>query len=100
MTKKKMKYPLSWLILIRNYLRDTGRKCVSYRGLRTWIYRSTMYRDLEWHTVERALRRLAEDGYLQRIQLKGNKTIYCPKQDIETTITTMIQQYKQKGIKM
>ena len=81
--RRKMTYPLSWLIMLRNYLRETGRKCITYRGLRAWIFRKPEYKDIEWHTVERAMRRLAEDGWLERIELGGRKVAFCPKRDLE-----------------
>ncbi len=73
----KMRYPHSYLVMLKRYLEETGRRCVSYVGLRKWIYGSGKYADLEWHTVERALRKLAEHGYLERVELSGRRVVFC-----------------------
>ena len=64
-------------VFIRLYLRESGKRCFTYRGLRGWWSRNRKYEGSEWHTVERAVRRLAEQGYLQR-RKKGRRVLFCP----------------------
>ena len=68
--------------LIRQRLRYTGRRCFSYAGLRnTYNYfRRKGSVDVDWHSVEREVRRLAEAGVLQRIVIRVDgrrKAIFC-----------------------
>jgi len=82
--EQQMSYPVGYLIMIENYIRERNAKqpekynseCFTYRGLRLWLTYNKMYRDLEWHTVERAIRRLASDGYLWRIDGKSY-VLFC-----------------------
>ena len=53
--------------LIWNYYIDTGRKSFHYRKLRAYWDRTYMWKDSEWHTIERYIRELAKEGYLERI---------------------------------
>ena len=64
-------------VFIRNYLKDSGKRCFTYRGLRAWWSRNRLYEGSEWHTVERAVRKLAEQGYLKRLQ-RGKRVVFCP----------------------
>ena len=63
-------------VFIKLYLEESGRRCFTYRGLRAWWSRERKYEGSEWHTVERAIRRLAEEGYLKRIR-KRRHVIFC-----------------------
>jgi len=74
---KKFAYPQSYLLMIRRYLDEKKQRCFTYRGLRSWMYRQKEYRDLEWHTVERTIRKLVEDRLLERVELKKNQVIFC-----------------------
>jgi len=73
--EQQMSYPIGYLIMIENYIRERNSRnpekynseCFTYRGLRWWLMHHPIYRSLEWHTVERAIRRLAADGYIWRI---------------------------------
>lgn len=75
--RRKMEYPRSYILMIYRYLSEKGQKCFTYRGLRAWMYRKPEYRDLEWHTIERVIRKLAEDGFLDRVELSPRKVIFC-----------------------
>ena len=64
-------------IFIKNYLKDTNKKCFTYRGLRAWWSKNRKYKNSEWHTVERAIRSLAAQGYLRR-RVYGRRVVFCP----------------------
>ena len=67
------------LVLILRYLstRDRPQACLTYQGLRSWIHYTLPRQERpEWHTVERALRSLAEKGILRRVR-KGKRVIFC-----------------------
>ena len=70
------------LWLIERRLQYTRRNCFTYKGLRAtynYYYRRGEVQ-VDWHSVERAVRRLVETGYLQRILLRSEgrrRTIYC-----------------------
>ena len=64
-------------VFIKHYLRESGRHCFTYRGLRAWWSRNRKWEGSEWHTVERSIRRLAEQGYLRRLQ-RGRRVLFCP----------------------
>ena len=74
---KRFEYPSGYLLMIKRYLDEKKQRCLTYRGLRSWLYKHPEYRDVEWHTVERVLRRLAEERYLERVELGGKKVIFC-----------------------
>jgi len=60
--------------------------CFTYKGLRWWYNRQRYYKELEWHTVERNIRRLAELGWLQRriYPHKGAKrAVFCLTERLE-----------------
>ncbi|BAA79694.1 hypothetical protein APE_0718 [Aeropyrum pernix ovoid virus 1] len=68
------------LILIYRYVYREGRtsRCFTYQGLRSWIhYALPKHERPEWHTVERAIRRLAELEVVRRLR-RGRKVIFCP----------------------
>ena len=64
--------------LIRDYLLSTGRSTFSYYGLRMFFfagvkagrYASVSKGGYDWHTIERTIRRLAEKGILERVDVK------------------------------
>ena len=66
-------------IAILRYLESKGQNCFTYKGLRAWMAynRDKQLRQYEWHTVERAIRKLAEMEVLRRVNGKGNKVIFC-----------------------
>ncbi|MCE4607313.1 MAG: hypothetical protein F7B59_08325 [Desulfurococcales archaeon] len=66
--------------LIREYLeykkRFSSSECFTYKGLYNWYIRKKNGK-LHWHTVERVIRRMAEDDWLYRVH--GRKVmIFCP----------------------
>ena len=66
------------LLLINEYLQVKRRRGFTYRGLRAYWDMKGLYRDerdpaREWHTVERAIRKLAELGFLERRHPRSNK---------------------------
>lgn len=69
--------------LIAEYLGGRGQRCFTYRGLRRYWDRKRAYYTLEWHTAERAIRKLAEDGWLKRVEIRekkrggGRKVLFC-----------------------
>ncbi|MEB2836087.1 MAG: hypothetical protein GSR80_000103 [Desulfurococcales archaeon] len=68
------------LVLVWRYVYREGRasKCFTYQGLRAWMhYTLPKHERPEWHTVERALRKLAELEVLRRIR-RGKRVIFCP----------------------
>ena len=75
---------LQAIVFIKLYLeeQDYPKKCFTYRGLRAWWQANRKYEGSEWHTVERAIRRLAEEGYLRRIK-KGRRVIFCVEPRLE-----------------
>jgi len=84
---KEPTYPQYILRVIKAFLRDrrdrygTKSNCFTYKGLHSWYMYSNTARgvreELSWHTIERLVRRLAEDGFLTRIE-KGRKVvIFC-----------------------
>jgi hypothetical protein len=80
--------------LIADYLHEKGRKCFTYRGLRAYWDSRRMY-DLEWHTVERNIRRLAELGWLsrrRRIFAKprgGKRVVFCLTSNLEYMLRSL-----------
>ena len=65
------------LILVFMYLENRGRLCLTYRGLRAWVYYNNDVRGWqEWHTIERNLRKLVEVGVLRRIT-RGRSVLFC-----------------------
>jgi len=70
-------YPVSYLIMVKRFVDETKKACFSYNDFRVWFYNSQYRHDLEWHTVERVLRRLAEDGFLDRKIGYRNRAVFC-----------------------
>ncbi|MEB3779952.1 MAG: hypothetical protein GSR85_06965 [Desulfurococcales archaeon] len=68
-------------ILILRYLasKNSSTYCFTYKGLRAWLAynRDAELRKLEWHTIERSIRALAEMEVLRRVQ-KGRRVVFCP----------------------
>ena len=69
---------LRTVILVNEYLQVSRRKGFTYRGLRAYWSKKGFFRDSkdparEWHTVERAIRKLAELGFLERYHPRDNK---------------------------
>ena len=67
-------------ILSIRYMASRSSKsyCFTYRGLRSWIhYNPDIKPKPEWHTIERAIRSLAEKGVYKRVR-KGKTVIFCP----------------------
>jgi len=66
-------------ILVHLYLEKKSRTCFSYRGLRSWLHYNHVVKARlwqEWHTTERAIRKLVELEVLRRLR-KGRKVIFC-----------------------
>ncbi|MCE4628600.1 MAG: hypothetical protein F7C34_05610 [Desulfurococcales archaeon] len=64
-------------VFIKQYINESKKRCFTYRGLRAWWSRNRKYQGSEWHTVERAVRKLAESGYLRRVR-RGRRVVFCP----------------------
>jgi len=60
--------------LIKRFLEENGYRYFTYRSFRRWLYRNRIR--LEWHTVERELRRMAEEGLLERIYIRKGVRFY------------------------
>lgn len=71
------------LRLIAGYLREKGQRCFTYRGLRGYYNKNRLYMELEWHTAERNIRRLAELGWLER-RGSGRSVYFCLTEKLET----------------
>lgn len=59
--------------------RGEAGACLTYQGLRSWFFYalSRAERDgLDWHTVERSLRALAERGVFRRVR-RGRRVLFC-----------------------
>ena len=63
------------LSLIRNYMYHTGRQVFTYRDLRIYYYGTYSDHIYDWHSVERAIRRLAQEGVLSRLR-SGKHVIF------------------------
>jgi len=87
--RAKLVYPDSYVGIINMYLNEKKQKCFTYRGIRSWLFKHEWYRDIEWHTFERMIRKLSEDGYLDRVFLSGKKVIFCRNDKFEDLISIM-----------
>ena len=68
------------LVLVYRYVYRDGRqsRCFTYQGLRSWVHYALPKAERpEWHTVERAIRSLAERQVLRRIR-RGKRVVFCP----------------------
>ena len=66
--------------LIKKRLEYSKKRCFTYAGLRkTWKYYHDVRHEIknDWHTIERTVRKLAEQGLLHRIP-NGKIMIFCP----------------------
>ena len=64
--------------MVYRYVEERGGgRCFTYRGLMGWWSRKGLYRSIDWHTVERAVRRLAEVGVLKRVFKGRRKVMFC-----------------------
>ena len=66
--------------IIREYLeykrRFSSSECFTYAGLYNWYIKKRNGK-LHWHTIERVIRRMAEDDWLYRVH--GRRVmIFCP----------------------
>ncbi len=80
------------LLLIEEYLSVKGYKWFNYRGLR--YYLQWKHPEVEWHTVERVIRRLAENGLLERKYYKRNnrqQVAFYPTQTYYETLRKLKQ---------
>ncbi len=68
-----------YIELLYNFWKETNKSKFTYNDLRIWYYNSPNgYKRFktEWHTISRQLRKLAEEGILERYHPKKNKTIF------------------------
>ena len=58
--------------LIAEFLAASGQSDFTYEDLRRWYYGSGAYKryQRDWHTVERMVRKLSEEGHLLRYRWK------------------------------
>ncbi|OWJ54176.1 hypothetical protein [Pyrodictium delaneyi] len=83
------------LRLIAEYLanKKKGRRgCFVYKYLRIYYERRGWENVVEWHTVERNIRRLAELGLLRRIQLPhrgANRVLFCLSEGLERLLAKL-----------
>jgi len=87
----RLKFPHSYLMIIRKYLDEKKQKCFTYRGIRAWLYKHQEWRDIEWHTFERSIRKLVEVGLLDRKELSRNKVIFCWNENAERVIRKFLE---------
>lgn len=68
-------------------------RCFTYKGLRWYYNKTRAYRHLEWHTVERNIRRLAENKWLARRIFgtpRGGKTaLFCLTSNLEYVLAKL-----------
>ena len=70
------------LLVVKEYLEDTGLDYVTYNKLKGYCYRKRLYYKyrINDRTLDRSLRELARLGYFERKYLRnGKKVIYKPK---------------------
>jgi len=94
MSGRRYTYPLSYIIMVKRFVEETRRQCFSYNDFRVWFYRSQYRNDLEWHTVERVLRRLAEDGFLDREIRYRNRAYFCVNDRFREYLDNALKNYK------
>jgi len=94
---------LQTLLLVedyRRYLRENGWNdgCWTYRGLRYHLYYRYQNKSVEWHTVERTLRKLAEEGLLRRREIRRKKRVlFCTTPDYELLVS-QVQELRQRMV--
>jgi len=62
------------LSLIRSYFNRTGKSIFTYKELRIFYYKYYEDHTYDWHTIERVIRRFAEEGILSRLEV--GKRVY------------------------
>ena len=77
-TEKTPRYIVLTEWLIQRHLAFTGKMCFTYRGLRQSYeyYRRKGEIMIDWHTIERTIRLLCQNGKIKRIR-KGKTVIFC-----------------------
>jgi len=69
----------SILLIIKQYMAETGRGYVTYDGLKAYCARNRLYNSyqLSDRTLDRGLRRLSELGFFNRVYIKrdGRKIV-------------------------
>ncbi|MCE4609805.1 MAG: hypothetical protein F7C36_05445 [Desulfurococcales archaeon] len=95
---------LQTILLLDDYLeykREQGwsDNCFTYRGLQYHLfYRYQNKKNVQWHTVERTLRKLAEEKLLRRIEFKKKKRVlFCLTPELKGLIRE-VQQLRQEII--
>lgn len=81
---KKLSYSrlMPTVILICQYLEYNRTNRFTYRQLRTFFLRKYGgMSNLDWHTIERNIRKLAESGYLHRLCYNRKLRDYVPDND-------------------
>ena len=60
------------LRIVKEYTTSTGQYSFTYADLRAWYYGTGAHKRYkkDWHTIERMLRRAAEEGHLVRYRYK------------------------------
>ncbi len=70
----------TFILLLRYFAsRQQPQACLTYQGVRGWFFYALSRQDrdgLEWHTVERGIRALAELGVLRRLR-RGRRVVFC-----------------------
>ncbi len=64
--------------LLNFFYQETGKTRFTYNALRRWYYKSDKGYKLykrDWHTVERNLRKMAEEGFLNRYYYDNGKVV-------------------------
>lgn len=62
-----------YLKLVEEFVKQTRKYKFTYNDFRRWYYKSGKYREwgIEWHAIERGIRKLAEEGYIKRLGRVG-----------------------------
>ena len=76
------------LEIIEKYIESTGNTSFTYKDLRSWYYGSGAHKEYkrDWHTIERLLRKLAEEGVLLRYRYGRTVMFVVPPRPINYRI--------------
>jgi len=66
--------PYATLLIIKQYMTATGKDYITYDGLKFFCSRNRLYESYQLtdRTLDRALRKLSEAGFFNRVYIKRN----------------------------
>ena len=86
----------TFLVLVK-YLDERMSDCFTYGGLRRYFEANDLWRYIDYHTLERGVRRLAQLGLLRRVKLK-RKMLFCVTEDYWLARNEYIEKYGEPRI--